>query len=561
VRATNDVAAAGGVAEWSKALSLTAGTNTITVTAADTVGNTTNRVIRLVPDTVRPTLAISSPTGSQRWSNTLFTVTGTAKDNFKVTGVVCQFNNGAWTTAGSLNGWSNWTMAVTLSARTNVLKAYATDAAGNKSVTNSVTFYYIASDRLTLLTTGPATFSPNYSNALLEVGRNYTITTTPGTGYVLSNWVGSVWGSTVFTSNATRLTFGMRSNLVLVANIIPNPFIPASGTYRGLFTEADRQQAYSGLFSLTLSQRGSYSGYAQIGARRYSLAGQFDAAGTASQVVTALGRSPLTVTLRLDLAGGGYRLTGSLGDAQRVAGLVANRIVFNSQTNPAAQYASKYTLIIPGSDVDDGTFPVGDGYARLTVDAGGNAAVAGALGEGTVMSQSVPISKDGEVPFYVSLYSGSGSILGWLMMGEAKPAADVYGQLSWIKPAQAAAKYYPGGFTNDDIMAVGSRYAPPAATNRVIDLTNGVVILEGGNLTGPLTNTVMLTSSNKVVDLSLSNKLSLTLTVSNGVFSGKVTPAGTTRTLSIQGALLQNLDAGYGYFLGTNRSGRVYFGP
>jgi hypothetical protein len=92
-------------------------------------------------------------------------------------------------------------------------------------------------------------------------------------------------------------------------------------------------------------------------------------------------------------------------------------------------------------------------------------------------------------------------------------------------------------------------------------MTNGVVIFEGGNLSVPLTNEVMLTVGNKVIDLSLTNKLSLTLTPSTGAFSGSVTEPGATRADSINGVLLQDESGGYGYFLETNRSGRVLFSP
>ena len=57
-----------------------------------------------------------------------------------------------------------------------------------------------------------------------------------------------------------------------------------------------------------------------------------------------------------------------------------------------------------------------------------------------------------------------------------------------------------------------------------------------------------------------SNALSLNLTLSSGLFSGSATVPGTKQKVSFKGALLQNVDVGYGYFLGTNQSGSVYFG-
>jgi hypothetical protein len=77
----------------------------------------------------------------------------------------------------------------------------------------------------------------------------------------------------------------------------------------------------------------------------------------------------------------------------------------------------------------------------------------------------------------------------------------------------------------------------------------------------PLTNLVTLTESNKVVDLSLANGLNLSLTLSNGAFGGSVRQPGMTRSNVFKGVLLQDESGGYGYFLETNRSGRVVFRP
>ena len=160
---------------------------------------------------------------------------------------------------------------------------------------------------------------------------------------------------------------------------------------------------------------------------------------------------------------------------------------------------------------------------------------------------------------YVPLYGGAGSVWGWMQFDGNNPAATVGGTLNCIRPMRSGAIYYPGGFTNT-VAADGSRYAAPANTNtRVINLTNGVVWFDGGNLTGPFTNLVTLTASNRVINGS-ANSLSLSVTTSNGIFSGSVKVPGTTRTNTFKGALLQDMDSGYGYFLGPSQSGSVFFG-
>jgi hypothetical protein len=76
----------------------------------------------------------------------------------------------------------------------------------------------VVSNQLEISATGLGTISPNYSNAWLEIGRNYSMTATPATGFVCTNWVISTnWLGGVVTNNAT-VQFMMRSNLTLQVN-------------------------------------------------------------------------------------------------------------------------------------------------------------------------------------------------------------------------------------------------------------------------------------------------------------------------------------------------------
>jgi TM2 domain-containing membrane protein YozV len=173
--------------------------------------------MRLILDTAPPTLTITSPTLSQRWSNAVFTVKGTAKDNNGVAEVWC-LTNGVWGLATTANGWTNWTVDVALVPGTNVVKAYAVDGAENESTTNSVSFVYVVSDTLRVQATGKGTLSPNYSNSWLEIGRNYSMKATAGSGFAFTNWVISTnWAGGVTTNSAT-VQFMMQSNLTLQVN-------------------------------------------------------------------------------------------------------------------------------------------------------------------------------------------------------------------------------------------------------------------------------------------------------------------------------------------------------
>lgn len=168
-------------------------------------------------DVTKPTNNIASPTAGQLWSNQVFTVRGTASDNVVVTNVLYQLNAGQWFPALTTNGWTNWQATLTLQPSNNVVQAYAVDSSGNLSATDSVSLTYIVSDALRVQMIGQGTISPNYSNAVLQIGKSYSMTATPSPGFAFTNWVVSTnWNGGTISNNAT-LGFVMQSNLTILA--------------------------------------------------------------------------------------------------------------------------------------------------------------------------------------------------------------------------------------------------------------------------------------------------------------------------------------------------------
>jgi hypothetical protein len=94
-------------------------------------------------DTQRPTCAVLYPKAKQSVTSSTITATGKASDNVGVTAVSYQFNTNAWAPAIGATSWS--TPSLTLTPGTNLIRAYSTDAAGNASLTNSITFTYLVS--------------------------------------------------------------------------------------------------------------------------------------------------------------------------------------------------------------------------------------------------------------------------------------------------------------------------------------------------------------------------------------------------------------------------------
>jgi hypothetical protein len=193
--------------------SLTTNNATLMFTMASNLTFTANFM-----DVQKPTNSITSPKPGQLWSNAVFTVTGTASDNVAVSNVLYSLNNAAWTNAATANNWANWTAGVNLIAGTNTIQAYAVDTSGNISATNSVSFAAVLSAVLTVHTNGLGSLNPNYNNALLQIGKSYSITATPGSGFKFTNWTGGTTLPLAVLTNGATLQFVMQSNLVLQAN-------------------------------------------------------------------------------------------------------------------------------------------------------------------------------------------------------------------------------------------------------------------------------------------------------------------------------------------------------
>ena len=78
-----------------------------------------------------------------------------------------------------------------------------------------MSFNYVIASLLQVRAVGLGTISPNYSNAMLQVGSSYSMTASPSLNFNFVNWVISTnWAGGVATNNAT-VQFTMQSNLTL----------------------------------------------------------------------------------------------------------------------------------------------------------------------------------------------------------------------------------------------------------------------------------------------------------------------------------------------------------
>jgi hypothetical protein len=94
-------------------------------------------------DVTRPVNIIAFPAVKKTITNSPFAATGKASDNVGIASVSYQLNNAGWSPATSLDEFANWTTPnLPALSGLNLIQAFAVDAAGNVSLTNSVQFTY-----------------------------------------------------------------------------------------------------------------------------------------------------------------------------------------------------------------------------------------------------------------------------------------------------------------------------------------------------------------------------------------------------------------------------------
>ncbi len=104
-------------------------------------------------------------------------------------------------------------------------------------------------------------------------------------------------------------------------------------------------------------------------------------------------------------------------------------------------------------------------------------------------------------------------------------------------------------------------YTPPARRTSALSFTEGMAVFSGGNLSEPVTNTFAVGPTGKITNTGIT-KFGLAVIPSKGLFSGRFINPASGNSTPYKGALYQSQNAGYGYFLGTNRqSGLVFIGP
>ena len=349
----------------------------------------------------------------------------------------------------------------------------------------------------------------------------------------------------------------MKSNLTLTVNFVPNPFLATKGSYRGLFDTAGLARHESaGAFNLLVTDRGAYSGKFWLAGRSYPVSGLFDLGGRATNRVTVSETTTATVEWSLNLSPGSDVINGRvLQGLSWAATLTGARAWFNAATNKATHYAGKYTMVIPGQP-DPAVGPQGDGIATMAIYLAGNATILGTLADNTPFTLKAALTKDGQWPAYLPLYSGRGSLWGWVAISN-EPSRSLSGSVSWVRPPLPPSPFYPDGFATNTFSVIGGGFVPPQpASSNLLPFSRGTVEFLRGELAEPFRNGITNLLGNRVVNQG-PGPMTLLLTPASGLFRGTATLPGLPKPAPFKGVWLQSAQTGRGFFVGPNSTGAV----
>ena len=537
------------------------GTANISVTVMDNTGNAASTSFLLTVSSAPPTISSIANQTIQENSSTATIPFVIGDPDTAATSLIlsAQSSNPQLAPISSIvfgGSGSNRTVRVTPVANqigSASLSVIVTDTTGNSAsaaFSLSVLSNSVVAPVLVLVTNGSGAITPNLSAQKLQVGKIYSAVATPASGHLFAGWSGT------FSWSSPKINFTLVSNTVLQANFIPSPYVAASGTYNGLFSEeAGVKVGSAGAFTASLTTGGTYSGRVQMAGGSASFSGKMSLQCRATNLIK-IKTNYFTLVLQAGSGSQAGQMSGYMTDGTWVSPLLGDRANFNAKTNPAPQ-AGTYTMMIHGT-ANDAFLPAGHSFGYVTVSSGGIAKFAGTLADGTKITQSVSLSPDGLWPLFVPLYSGKGLMTSWQTF-ETQADTDFDGDLVWIKLANPAVKFYPAGF-NYFRHVFGMTYTPPSATGTILNFTNAVIPFADGDLAASFGNYIQILPGGKVANLS-TNQLTMKFSLTTGLFSGKVTDPVMKRSWSFSGAVLQKDNAGYGFLTGTNETSQVALFP
>lgn len=377
------------------ATTLAAGTNVITVTATDSAGNQTQKVLTVTKDNTIPTISITSPSSPAVVGTTSVAVNGTASD-----GAGSGVQSVTWSRAegggasGTATGTTSWSASVPLVVGVNTITFKSIDAATNQS-TGSVLSVTLDQTGPTVAITGPVA-TPTYATKNNTLTLSGTVSDVGGGTVSTVNWSNSAGGSGTSTIVAGNWTATAATTLVLGSQVLTvtatdsvgnvstttltvfydntNPTVSiTSPTSAATFTTGANPITLGGSAS-----DGAGSGLASVTWTNAATSGSGTATGTtswsASVPLSGSGGNLITITAT-DLAGNTQTATITV-----TLNLTAPTLTITSPTSNSTYFTSAANITLGGTSIDSDGQIVGVAY---TVNGGGSVAASGTFPGGT----------------------------------------------------------------------------------------------------------------------------------------------------------------------------------
>jgi len=463
---------------------------------------------------------------------------------------------------------------------TNTFIVTADNGTQTNSVTNTVSIIWVnqapsfalAATSITVNQYDTPVSIPNFATNILagppnESSQTFSfVVTNNNAGLLLSQPAMSQSGTLTFTpgktggtvtvtikgvDNGGTLNGGVNTstNHTLTITIPANPYPYLTGPFTGLFYDTNSAaNASAGYFSLVLTNDGNFTGYILCAGSSNQFAGQF----TITNSIATVTAGNFVLNLTVDTtANWTESVSGSVSNTAASWEVPLTGYLAGYSSSFETALAGTYLVAMPGFD-DPTAGPAGDSVFNFIISLSGKVSLIGYTADNTFARQTSELSVAGYCPIYVPLYNnGSGGVLiGWLNFTE-DPSDSVTSDsvLTWIN-LPGATTLYPDGFTNQ-AAPVASYY--DTTMGDILPYSSGTVILSGGNLTTPITNSVAISSDVITVEPSATNHLSLYINSTTGEILGSFVDSHGTNY--IDSAILQDANSARGYFLGNTEGG------
>ena len=193
------------------------------------------------------------------------------------------------------------------------------DYSGNLSPIVTRRFFLVVPSRFELAISGAGTAKgsasitgniPPTNGAMLNIGEAYTLNATPARNSTFANWT-----SNGAPSYSPKLHFIMETGLQIVAYFNSNSVAHASEVYNGLFydqTNGVSEETAGMLSQLTIDPTSAYSGKLLLNGETFTLSGQFNTDGNATNLVARANSKGGPVKAQLSLHPDSSQIRGTV---------------------------------------------------------------------------------------------------------------------------------------------------------------------------------------------------------------------------------------------------------